>query len=182
MIQDLLTDAGAHQLVRQLSTVDGRGIEAAADWPQLKSPENYLGHSRTENFESPGGARSGRHTYTLPRKLGLNQWALEGEWTVESEHIRLDQPNGRIACGFHSRDVHLVMGPPSGTRTVRFRLLLDGQPPGTARGLDADEQGNGVASDQRLYQLIRQPKPIVDRVVQIEFLDPGVEAFAFTFG
>jgi len=141
MIQDLLTDAGAHQPVRQLSSVDGRGIEAAADWPEVKSPENYLGYGRSENFASPGGARSGPRADTLPRKLRLNQWALEGEWTVERESIRLKQPNGQIACSFHSRDVHLVMGTPSGTRAVAFRLLLDGRPPGAAHGLDADAQG-----------------------------------------
>jgi len=130
-----------------------------------------------------GGAASGRRrTYSAPRDLRLNQWALDGDWTVEKESIALSQPNGRIAYRFHSRDLHLVMGPPSGLRPVRFRVLLDAQPATAAHGADVDEQGNGVAATQRLYQLIRQPKPIVDRVFQIEYLDPGVEAFSFTFG
>ena len=182
MIRQLLADTGAREPAQRTASVDGRGIEAAADWADLKSPENYLGYERTENFASPGGAVSGRRTYTLPRELRLNQWALEGDWTVQEQSIALHQSNGRIACRFHSRDLHLVMGPPTGARPVRFRILLDGQPPKSAHGLDVDEQGNGVASVQRLYQLIRQPKPIVDRVFQIEFLDQGVEAFAFTFG
>ena len=118
----------------------------------------------------------------MPRQLRLNQWALAGDWTVEKGSIALNQPNGRIAYCFHSRDLHLVMGPPPGARPARFRVLLDGRPPTAGHGLEVDEEGNGVATEQRLHQLIRQPKPIVDRVFEIEFLDPGVEAFSFTFG
>jgi hypothetical protein len=118
----------------------------------------------------------------LPRTLDPNRWALEGDWTVDKQAIALNQPDGRIAYRFHSRDLHLVMGPPRDTRAVRFRVLLDSRPPATAHGIDVDEQGGGVATEQRLYQLIRQPTPIVDRTFQIEFLDQGVEAFAFTFG
>ena len=130
-----------------------------------------------------GGAASGRRrTYSAPRDLRLNQWALDGDWTVEKESIALSQPNGRIAYRFHSRDLHLVMGPPAGAHAVRFRVLLDGQPAMRAHGSDVDAQGNGLATAQRLYQLVRQPTPIVDRVFQIEYLDPGVEAFSFTFG
>jgi thiol-disulfide isomerase/thioredoxin len=182
-IRQLLTEAGAPEPADHLASVEGRGIEAAADWDSSKSPENYVGYERTENFASPGGAALGeRRRYALPRALRLNNWALEGDWTVEEGSIALNQPSGRIAYRFHSRDLHLVMGPPRHTHAVRFRVLLDGRPPTATHGVDVDEQGNGVATEQRLYQLIRQPKPIVDRVFQIEFLDQGVEAFSFTFG
>jgi thiol-disulfide isomerase/thioredoxin len=183
MIQQLLTKSGAHLTGSQAAPVDARGIEAPADWANLKSAENYVGYERTEGFSSPGGiAPRARQRYTVPRELRLNQWALEGDWTMEKGSIGLNQPNGRITYCFHGRDLHLVMGPPMGARPVRFRVLLDGQPVAAAHGSDVDEQGNGVATEQRLYQLIRQSKPIVDRVFQIEYLDPGVEAFSFTFG
>jgi thiol-disulfide isomerase/thioredoxin len=183
MIQQLLKDAGAHDSARPLTSVVGRGIEAPADWSEVRSAENYVGAERTEGFASPGGSVTGRrHSYTLPRELRLNQWALAGDWTVEKGSIALNAPNGTIAYRFHSRDLHLVMGPPAGARPVRFHVLLDGQPATSAHGADVDAQGNGVATEQRLYQLIRQQKPIADRVFQIEFLDPGIEAFSFTFG
>src|SRR5262249_20385915 len=105
-----------------------------------------------------------------------------GDWTIKSEAVRLNKSNGRIAYRFHARDVHLVMGPAAPGTFVRFRVLIDGQPPAAANGIDVDEQGNGTVAEQRLYQLIRQPKPIADRLFEIEFLDPGAEAFAFTFG
>ena len=119
---------------------------------------------------------------TLPARLRLNDWALSGDWTVKKEAAVLNKPNGSIAYRFHARDLHLVMGPAAPGTSVRFRVLIDGQPPGAAHGVDVDEQGNGTVTEQRLYQLIRQPKPIADRQFEIEFLDPGVEAFAFTFG
>ena len=118
----------------------------------------------------------------LPAQLRLNEWALSGNWTVKNQAAVLNKPNGRIAYRFHARDLHLVMGPAASGTAVRFRVLIDGQPPGAAHGSDVDEQGNGRATQQRLYQLIRQPKPIADRQFEIEFLDPNVEAFAFTFG
>jgi thiol-disulfide isomerase/thioredoxin len=182
-IQQLLMEAGARLATNQLSAVEGRGIEAPADWTDLRSPENYVGYERTDGFASPGGAAAGRRrSYTVPRELRLNHWALEGQWTIDKPSIVLNEPNGRIAYCFHGRDLHLVMGPPAGTHPVRFRVLLDGQPATAAHGADVDERGNGVATTQRLYQLIRQSKPIVDRVFQIEYHDPGVEAFSFTFG
>jgi thiol-disulfide isomerase/thioredoxin len=183
VIQQLLTEAGAHDVDRQITPVDGRGIEAAADWPDLRSTENYVGAERTEGFASPGGIVSDReHTYTLPNGLRLNEWALAGDWTVHKGFIELEKPNGRIAYHFHGRDLHLVMGPPTGTGQVRFRVRLDGQPSASSHGGDVDQQGIGIAKEQRLYQLIRQPKPIVDRVFEIEFFDRGVQAFSFTFG
>jgi len=183
VIQQLLAEAGARGIARDLVTVDARGLEVAADWGDLRSPENYVGYARTENFASPGGAALGqRRDYAAPARLSLNHWALSGNWTVEREAIRLDKANGRIAYRFHARDLHLVMGPAAGARPVRFRVLIDGQPPGAAHGVDVDAQGNGTATEQRLYQLIRQPQPIAGRLFEIEFLDPGLEAFAFTFG
>jgi thiol-disulfide isomerase/thioredoxin len=183
MIRKLLMDAGAHPPVELGASARGTGIEAEADWSDLRSNENYVGYERTQNFASPGGAvRGDRHSYTSPRDLDLNHWALVGDWTLSPQSIALEKPNGRIAYRFHSRDLHLVMGPPAGARAVRFRVLLDGQPPNASHGLDVDANGTGVATEQRLYQLIRQPKPIVDRLFEIEFLDPGVEAYSFTFG
>jgi hypothetical protein len=114
--------------------------------------------------------------------LRLNEWALSGNWTVKKDTVALNKANGRIAYRFHARDLHLVMGPAARDTSVRFRVLIDGQPPAAAHGTDIDDQGNGTVSEQRLYQLIRQQKPVADRQFEIEFLDPGVEAFAFTFG
>jgi thiol-disulfide isomerase/thioredoxin len=183
IIQQLLGETGIGGIGRELVSVDGRGVEAAADWGNLKSPENYLGYERTENFASPGGAVSDkRRVYAAPARLRLNQWALSGDWTVQKQATVLNQANGRIAYRFHARDLHLVMGPATRATAVRFRVLIDGKPPGAAHGIDVDDQGNGTVSEQRLYQLIRQPKPIAERQFEIEFLDSGVEAFAFTFG
>ena len=183
IIQQLLAEAGAGGIGRDLVSVDPRGAEVAADWSNLKSPENYVGYERTENFASRGGAVLDKpHVYAAPARLKLNGWALSGDWTVAKKLTALNKPNGRIAYRFHARDLHLVMGPAAQGTSVRFRVLIDGQPPGAAHGIDVDDQGNGTVTEQRLYQLIRQPKPVADRQFEIEFLDPGVEAFAFTFG
>ena len=117
-----------------------------------------------------------------PARLSLNEWALSGDWTVRKDAASLNKAGGRIAYRFHARDLHLVMGPAAPGASVKFRVLIDGKPPGTAHGVDVDEQGNGTVTEQRMYQLIRQPGPIADRQFEIEFFDPGVEAFAFTFG
>jgi thiol-disulfide isomerase/thioredoxin len=183
IIQRLLAEAGASGLGDDLVSVDARGLEVAADWGDLKSPENYVGYGRTENFTSPGGAvRNEPRAYTLPARLRLNDWALSGDWTMKSEATVLNKASGRIAYRFHARDLHLVMGPAAPGTSARFRVLIDGQPPGAAHGTDIDDQGNGTVTEQRLYQLIRQPKPIADRQFEIEFFDSGVEAFSFTFG
>ena len=183
IIQQLLGEAGSSGIGDHLAAVEARGVEAEADWPDLKSPENYLGHERTENFVSPGGAAlDKRRVYAAPARLKLNDWALSGDWTVKRDAVALNKGNGRIAYRFHARDLHLVMAPAARGSSVRFRVLVDGQPPGAAHGTDVDDQGNGTVSGQRLYQLIRQANPIADRLFEIEFLDPGVEAFAFTFG
>jgi thiol-disulfide isomerase/thioredoxin len=183
VIQQLLREAGAGAVSREPVQPEARGLEAAADWDDLESPENYLGSERAEGFASPGGAALDEpRLYQLPARQRLNEWALSGDWTVRKDAIALNRPGGRIAYRFHARDLHLVMGPAAPAAPVQFRVLIDGQPPGAAHGGDVDAQGGGVVTEQRLYQLIRQSGPIADRQFEIEFLDPGVQAFAFTFG
>jgi thiol-disulfide isomerase/thioredoxin len=183
VIQQLLADAGAAGISRDMVSVDPRGIEAPADWATLRSPENYTGYERTENFASPGGILPGKpHAYTAPAELRPNQWAVLGDWTITEHAAALNEANGRIACRFHARDLHMVLGPSAQGTSVRFRVALDGQPPGPAHGTDVDGQGYGTVTQQRLHQLIRQPGPVADRTFAITFLDPGAEAYAFTFG
>jgi thiol-disulfide isomerase/thioredoxin len=183
IIQQLLVEAGTGGIGHDLVSVDASGVEAAADWGSLRSPENYVGYERTENFASPGGAAwDQRHVYGAPARLRLNHWALSGDWTVERQATVLNEAGGRIAYRFHARDLHLVMGPAVRGTPVRFRVLIDGQPPGAAHGTDVDDQGNGTVTEQRLYQLIRQRGPVTEHAFEITFLDPGVRAYAFTFG
>jgi len=183
IIQELLVAAGNAGVSTEVVSVDARGIEAAADWGDLKSAENYVGVEKTENFASSGGAvLDKRRVYVAPARLGLNHWALSGDWTMGKQALVLNQAGGRIAYRFHARDLHLVMGPAASGTPVRFRVVIDGQRPGAAHGGDVDDGGNGTVTVPRLYQLIRQPKPIVDRQFEIEFLDSSVEAFSFTFG
>lgn len=182
VIQRLLTKAGAKNISMELISAEARGIEVQADWNNLNSQENYLGYMRTQNFASNAGRFDENHIYTLPSKLRLNEWAVSGEWTVTSGSIISNAANGKITYRFHARDIHLVMGPASPGDTIKFRVLIDGNPPGAAHGLDIDKQGRGIIKVQRLYQLIRQPMPIVQREIMIEFEDPGAEAFSFTFG
>jgi len=183
IIQKLLTEAGAKGVGADLVRVEASGIQAEADWSNLRTQETYVGHDRAENFASPGGMTPGRlRAYAAPDRLGLNTWALAGDWTVQGEAATLERPNGRIVYRFHARDLHLVMGPAVRGKSVPFRVLIDGEPPGPAHGVDVDAQGRGVIGEHRLYQLIRQPGPIVDRQFEIEFLEPGVQAYSFTFG
>jgi hypothetical protein len=183
VIQQLLIEAGSGGAGSGVIAVDGRGAEAPADWSDLKSSENYIGYARTENFASLGGAVLGKpRAYAGPAHLKLNHWSLTGDWTMEDEASVLNKANGRITYRFHARDLHLVMGPAARGSSLRFRVLIDGQPPGGAHGLDVDDRGNGTVNEERLYQLIRQQKPIADRVFEIEFLDSGVKAYVFTFG
>jgi thiol-disulfide isomerase/thioredoxin len=182
-IQRLLTEAGAGGIGQDLISVDAHGVEAAADWDSLWSPENYLGYQRTENFASPNGAvLDTPHVYVAPARLALNHWALSGDWTVQRQAAALNQAEGRIVYRFHARDLHLVMGPAAPGMSIRCRVLVDGKRPGTAHGTDVDDQGNGTVTQPRLYQLVRQPGPVTDRTFEITFLDPGVHAYAFTFG
>lgn len=183
VIQQLLKEAGATNIVNTTVSVDATGVEVPADWANLRSPENYLGYERTENFASPGGPRKeSRHDYTFPSSLSLNQWGLSGNWMLKKDRIILNKDNGRLSYRFHARDLHLVMGPLNKDASIRFRILIDGKPPGNTHGVDIDAGGNGIVTQQRLYQLIRQPESIAERQFEIEFLDTGIELFAFTFG
>jgi hypothetical protein len=182
-IRQLLAAAGSGGTDPASVSFEALGPEVAADWGSLRSPETYVGHQKAETFASPGGAAvNTRHAYAIPPRLRLNQWALSGEWTVKAEAAVLNAAGGRIAHRFHARDLHLIMGPAARGGAVSFRVFIDGQPPGASHGSDVDDQGNGVVTEQRLYQLIRQSGPIGDRQFEIEFLHSGVEAFAFTFG
>jgi thiol-disulfide isomerase/thioredoxin len=166
---------------RELVSVEGLGVEAEADWDHLRTPETYLGHGRSEHFASPHGAAfDERRAYQLPEHLRVNHWALAGEWTIGPENVVLDQAGGSIAYRFHARDVHLVLS--AARELTPFRVLLDGEAPGPSHGLDVDEAGNGELRDGRLYQLVRQAGEVRERTVEITFLEPGAEAYVFTFG
>ena len=183
VIQQLLAEAGSAGAGQDLVSVDARGVEAPADWDDLRSPENYTGYERTENFASPGGTVPGEaHVYAVPAELRLNQWGLSGDWTMEEQASTLNKAGGQIACRFRARDLNLVMGRGGSPAAAPFRVLLDGQPPGTAHGIDVDGEGNGTVTEPRLYQLIRQPGPVTDRTFEITFPGPGAQAFSFTFG
>ncbi|HEY2372169.1 MAG TPA: hypothetical protein VGH82_06440 [Gaiellaceae bacterium] len=155
---------------RELIHVEGEGVEAEADWDNLLTPETYLGYERSEQRGSPDVAQ-----------LRLNQWVLAGEWTTRGENVVLDEAGGSIAFRFHARDAHLVLAQRA-QDAIPFRVLLDGEAPGHSHGLDVDEGGNGALREGRLYQLIRQRDAIRDRTLEITFLEPGAEAYVFTFG
>jgi hypothetical protein len=182
VLQMLLRDAGA-DIEQGLVRLEPTGVEAAADWASLGSPETYVGYGRATGFVSPGGVVADEpHVYSSPATLHRNQWALSGAWRVGLEPAHLAEAAGSIAFEFLARDLHLVMGPPAGHPPVRFAVRMDGQPPGPAHGVDVDESGSGIADYLRMYQLIRQPGSVGDRRFEVQFLDPGVEAFVFTFG
>jgi thiol-disulfide isomerase/thioredoxin len=182
-IQQLLHESGRDDVSDDLVSVDPEGFEVQADWENLESPETYLGYEQGQNFASPGGVGFDEpRTYEVPDSLRLNAWALSGDWTITGRASVLNRADGRIAFRFHARDVHLVMGPPSQGASVPFRVFVDGDPPAEAHGLDVDEQGNGTVTQQRLHQLIREPGSIADRTFEITFLEPGAEAYCFTFG
>ena len=179
-IQRLLKEAGK-KTDGELVKVTPRGLEVAADYGTLRSGENYLGYRQGEGFAS-NAFDDAPAAYTVPPRLSLNQWALEGNWTVKDRPVVLNQANGRILYRFHARDVNLIMGPPSKGQSVRFTVTLDGKPPGASHGEDTDALGNGTVTRQRTYQLVREQDRITDRTFEIQFADPGVEAFDFTFG
>ena len=162
--------------------VEGAGVEAAADWGHLQTPETYLGYGRSEQFASPNGAAFDKHhVYELPESLPFNHWALAGEWTIGPENVVLERAGGSIAYRFHARDAQLVLS--GGAREpIRFRVLLDGETPGPSGGVDVGEDGNGVVQDGRMYQLVRQHDAVRERTLVITFLEPGAEAYSFTFG
>jgi thiol-disulfide isomerase/thioredoxin len=182
VVQRLLRDGG-ETVGEDLVSVVPDGLEAQADWSNLKSPETYLGYLQAENFASPGGTEPDeRRGYAVPDRLRLNEWALDGEWTVGRRAAVLNEAGGRLAFRFHARDVNLILGPPTRGASVPFRVLVDGDPAGDAQGLDVDQEGNGSVTQQRLYQLVREPGRIEDRTFEITFPEPGVEAYCFTFG
>ena len=167
---------------RELASVQGVGVEAEADWDNLRTPETYLGYGRGENFASSDGAALDlSHAYELPERLGLNEWGLAGDWTIGRERVALERPGGSIAYRFHARDANLVLLAGS-NGPIEFRVLLDGEPPGPSHGLDVDSEGRGTLRDGRLYQLVRQSGAVHDRMLEIKFLDPGAEAYVFTCG
>jgi cytochrome c biogenesis protein CcdA/thiol-disulfide isomerase/thioredoxin len=183
VIQQLLQEAGSAQRAQGLTSVNAQGVQQAADLESVRSPETYVGYQRAENFAStPKTVHGQAATYTLPGRLQLNAWGLAGRWTVGAENATLVGPSGRIAYRFHARDVHLVLGLGPDGKPVHFKVSIDGKAPGSAHGMDVAADGSGTVTEQRLYQLIRQPGDITERTFSIEFLDPDVSAYAFTFG
>ena len=156
---------------RELVAVEGLGVEAEADWDSLRTPETYLGYGRGQH----------RGAYPPPEALRLNEWTLAGEWTIGPENVVLDQAGGSIAYRFHARDAHLVLSP-GAREPIPFRVLIEGEAPGPSHGVDLDEGGNGCLSDGRMYQLVRQHDGVRERTLEITFLEPGAEAYSFTFG
>jgi cytochrome c biogenesis protein CcdA/thiol-disulfide isomerase/thioredoxin len=183
VIQELLKENGAQLSSSAPISVAGAGAEAAPDGANVRSPETYIGYHRAEHFGSTEPiAHDSRRAYTPQPRLSLNQWALGGSWNVRAESAVLQASPGKIVFRFHARDLHLVLGTTKEGKPVRFTVKLDGTPPGEDHGADTDNGGTGTVQGHRLYQLIRQKGPVEDRTFEIEFLDPGVQAFAFTFG
>ena len=183
VIRQLLAEAGHTLAADSGAPAESAGLGLAPDAADILSPETYIGYARAEHFASPGRVvEDEAHTYVLPAAPSLNEWGLAGRWTVHEDKAELEHAGGRICFRFHARDLHLVLGPARTGTTIRFRLLIDGKAPAEAHGLDADAAGQGQVDAQRLYQLVRQSGPIRDRTFEIEFLDPGVQAYSFTFG
>ena len=183
VIQQLLLEAGVEGVPQDLVLVDPVGLEVAADWRTLQTPETYTGYRQSSGFAQADVARPDQPlVYARPERLPLNQWGLTGTWTVAGHAVVSNEPGARIAFAFHARDVNLVMGPVTPGTSIGFRVFLDGQPVDDAHGTDIAADGTGTLDDQRTYQLVRQSGAIVERVVEIEFLDAGAEAYCFTFG
>ena len=186
VIQQLLAEAGhpgASKVALGIVGTSAQGVEAAADSADMRSPETYIGYERAENFASPGGEAEDKvRTYSAPSQPAVNDWGLAGAWTVGAEHATLAAASGRIVYRFHARDLHLVLGPGQDGKPIRFRVSVDGAAPGAAHGSDVAADGSGTVTEQRLYQLVRQSGDVSDHTFSIEFLDPGVQAYAFTFG
>ncbi|MFM0207790.1 cytochrome c biogenesis protein DipZ [Paraburkholderia sediminicola] len=186
VIQQLLAEAGhasASKVALGIAGTSAQGVQAAADNADMQSGETYIGYERAENFASPGGEAEDKvHTYSAPSQPAVNDWGLAGAWKVGAEHATLAAASGRIVYRFHARDLHLVLGPGADGKPVRFRVSVDGAAPGAAHGTDVAADGSGTVTEQRLYQLVRQTGDVTDHTFSIEFLDPGVQAYAFTFG
>ncbi|WP_255462274.1 thioredoxin family protein [Granulicella sp. WH15] len=182
-IQELLKEAGAKPMSASTVSVHGQGVQAVADMSDVRSPETYIGYDRAEHFASPGGIkRDAEQLYSEPNRPKLNEWGLAGKWTDHQQVAVLGSAGGKIAFRFHARDLHLVLGPTADGRPVHFRVTIDGQAPGANHGVDTDAEGNGVVTEHRLYQLVREKGTITDHTFVIEFQEPGVQAFSFTFG
>jgi len=182
VIQQLLAEANGKAMPEGLVAVDATGAMAAADCAEVASPDTYIGYARAENFISPGGTANDTARAYEPGTPELNEWGLSGNWTVGGEQAVLNEAGGGIVYRFHARDLHLVLGPSADGKPVRFQVTIDGKAPGDSHGMDTDTAGNGTVTGQRLYQLVRQSGPVSDRTFEIRFLDPGVRAYAFTFG
>jgi cytochrome c biogenesis protein CcdA/thiol-disulfide isomerase/thioredoxin len=182
VIQKLLAEAGDSKVPTGIVAVNGSGAEAAPSQTDHQSPETYIGYDRLDHFVSPGGvAQDASHVYAAGSS-GRNDWSLVGNWIVGNERALLNDKDGSIIYRFHARDLHLVLGPAADGKPVRFVVTVDGQAPGASHGVDIDAEGNGVVTAQRLYQLVRTPGAVADHTFEIRFLDPGVQAYAFTFG
>jgi cytochrome c biogenesis protein CcdA/thiol-disulfide isomerase/thioredoxin len=182
IIQKMLADAGTKDVPGGIVAVNASGAEAAADKADVNSPETYVGYDRSEHFVSPGDVVQDKSHVYAAGEPQLNEWSLTGKWTIGEERAQLDEKDGSIVYRFHARDLHLVLGPSTPGNNIRFRITIDGKPPGDAHGMDTDADGNGVVMTQRLYQLVRSPGAVADHTFEIRFLDPGVQAYAFTFG
>jgi thiol-disulfide isomerase/thioredoxin len=183
LIQRLLSEAVGAPVGTDMATVAAEGPQVAADEANLNSAETYVGYKEAENFVSPGGAKANVSTaYRTAATLALGRWSLDGVWTVGSEFATLDGASGGITYRFHARDLHLVLAPSPDGRPIRFRVRIDGAAPGADHGSDADAEGLGIVRDARLYQLVRQAGAVADHTFEIEFQDPGVRAYSFTFG
>ncbi|HLN23514.1 MAG TPA: cytochrome c biogenesis protein CcdA [Patescibacteria group bacterium] len=182
VIQTLLREAGAQKLTTGLTDVQGQGVQQASESDGPRSPETYLGYARAERFTSGQAMHDAAKAYAAPVKPSLDDWGLAGSWIIGAERATLSGASGRIVYRFHARDLHLVLGPGADGKPVHFRVTLDGQAPGDAHGTDVAPDGSGIVTEQRLYQLVRQPGEVIDRSFSVEFLDPGVTAYAFTFG
>ncbi len=183
VIQQLLKEKGASLKNAGLVQVDGTGAQAAPDSRDVASPETYIGYERAQHYASPESIKQDKaQNYSAPVRPTVNQWGLVGSWNVSGEHATLNAAPGKVIFRFHARDLHLVLGPGKNGKPIRFKVKIDGTAPGADHGVDTDESGAGEVKEYRLYQLIRQKGAVEDRTFEIEFLDPGVQAFAFTFG
>jgi thiol-disulfide isomerase/thioredoxin len=182
-IQELLQERNSKPMPGSTVSVHGQGVEAEAAMSEVQSPETYIGYARAANFASPGGIwQDLEKSYTAPAQPRLNEWGLAGKWVDHGQVAVLKAAGGKIVFRFHARDLHLVLGPTADGKPVHYRVSVDGHAPGDSHGVDTDAEGNGVVSEHRLYQLVRQRGAVGDHVFQIEFEEPGVQAFSFTFG
>lgn len=183
VIQQLLRETGAAKVADGLINARAEGVQLAPNMNEVRSPETYVGYRRAEHFVADIDLAPDKvMAYSPPSQLALNNWSLDGQWTVGPERAVSNAPASRIVYRFHARDLHLVLGPGADGKPVRFKVLIDGKPPGDAHGVDVAPDGSGSVIEQRLYQLVRQTAGVKDRTFSIEFLDPGVSAYAFTFG